>query len=77
MTITGSDGTWTSLICKGQPGYVFSQYVAPGALQTTSGGTAAPKTGDADMGIYAVLLGVSVLALAGGGFFLWRRKRSE
>lgn len=41
------------------------------------GGTAAPKTGDADMGIYAVLLGVSVLALAGGGFFLWRRKRSE
>ena len=44
VTITGSDGTWTSLICKGQPGYVFSQYVAPGALQTTSGGTAAPSS---------------------------------
>ena len=36
VTITGSDGTWTSLVCEGRAGYVFSQYVAPGVLQTTS-----------------------------------------
>ncbi len=36
VTITGSDGTWTSIICSGRAGYVFSQYVAPGTLQTVS-----------------------------------------
>ncbi|MBR4550007.1 MAG: SH3 domain-containing protein [Oscillospiraceae bacterium] len=36
VTITGTDGTWTSLICEGKAGYVFSQYVAPGVLQAVS-----------------------------------------
>ena len=36
MTITGGDGTWSSIICDGRPGYVFSQYVASGTLQPVS-----------------------------------------
>ena len=44
MTITGSDGTWTSLVCEGREGYVFSQYVAFGALPTASSvGTASGR----------------------------------
>ena len=41
------------------------------------GGTAAPKTGDSNMGIYAAILGLSVLGLAGTGLVLWRKRRSE
>ena len=44
VTITGSDGTWTSLIYEGQAGYVFSQYVQSGSFQTVStGGTASGR----------------------------------
>ena len=44
VTITGSDGTWTSLIYEGQAGYVFSKYVQSGSFQNVStGGTASGR----------------------------------
>ncbi len=48
VTITGSDGTWTSLICGGKAGYVFSQYVALGTLQpvSSSGSTTGREIAD-------------------------------
>ena len=54
VTITGSDGTWTSLVCDGQAGYVFSQYVAPGSLQTTSSGGSATGREVADYALQYV-----------------------
>lgn len=54
VTITGSDGTWTSLICSGQAGYVFSQYVAPGTLQTASTGGSASGREIADYALQYV-----------------------
>ncbi len=44
---------------------------------TGGGGTVAPKTGDTDMGLYAALLGGSVLLLAGAGLFLWKKRHSD
>ena len=48
-----------------------------GSTVNPGGGSTAPKTGDADMGLYAVLLGVSVLGLAGVGFCFFRKKRKK
>ena len=41
VTITGSDGTWSSIVYEGQAGYVFSQYVQAGTFQTVSSGGSA------------------------------------
>ena len=48
VTITGSDGTWTSIVCEGRSGYVFSQYVALGTLQpvASSGSTTGRQVAD-------------------------------
>jgi cell wall-associated NlpC family hydrolase len=44
VTITGTTGTWTAVVCNGQAGYVSSQYVATGTFQSVSvGGTASGR----------------------------------
>ena len=54
VTITGSDGTWTSLIHQGQAGYVFSQYVQTGTFQNVSTGGSATGREIADYALQYV-----------------------
>lgn len=35
VTITGTSGDWTAVICNGTPGYVYSQYVKAGSFSST------------------------------------------
>ena len=41
VTVTGVSGDWTAIEYKGQSGYVYSQYVAEGSVQTVSTGGSA------------------------------------
>ena len=54
VTITGTDGTWTALICNGKPGFVFNQYVASGTLQMTDGTSAGSSTSGREVADYAL-----------------------
>lgn len=54
VTITGTDGTWTALICDGTPGFVFSQYVASGKLQPTGGTNTASSASGREVADYAL-----------------------
>ncbi len=54
VTITGTDGTWTSIIHQGQAGYVFSQYVQAGTFQNVSAGGSATGREIADYALQYV-----------------------
>ena len=60
LTITGISGDWTQVICNGQAGYIYSQYVKEGSLtiagNTVTGGS---YTGNSGSGSSTSLSGSS------------------